>query len=145
MKHIIIIVIGLFLLASCSIERDNCAATDPREPAINIRIQNEAGNSLIGENKIYKPSGITLTREDQSVMLLFNEENGQTYITLYYPEMESGRDYKLKLNDQETDILKLKLRYLVGQCFDFLSVDTFYINDQKIELDSISNSYIIKK
>ncbi len=145
MKHIIIIVIGLFLSSSCSIERDNCAAMDPREPAINIRIQNEAGNSLIGENKIYKPSQITLTRNDQTIPLIFDDETGQTYIKLYYPEMESGKDYKLKLNNQETDTLKLKLRYLVGQCFGFLYVNTFYINYQKIEMDSLSNSYIIKK
>lgn len=140
-----IIIFSLFLFSACSPNLNDCAAIDSRIPAVDIRIQNKAGKSLIGEENTYKPSEITLTRGEQNILLIFNENKEGTYITLYYPEMESEKDYLLKLNDTETDILNLKFKNLAGRCFDFLTVETFNLNNQKIKLDSVSNSYIIQK
>ncbi|MEH6763183.1 MAG: hypothetical protein V7655_01690 [Aequorivita antarctica] len=144
MKNTFLIIFSLLFMLSCD-TNDDCAATDPREPAINIRIVDTAGNSLIGENNIYKPSEITLSRGSQEVFLIFNEYNEETYIKLYYPEMESEKDYQLKLNDQEIDILNLRLKNLEGECFDFLSMESFSINGEEIQLDNNSYSYIIRK
>jgi len=145
MKSIVIIIFSLLLLSSCSNDVNNCAATDPREPAINILIVDAQGSSLIGEENVYKPSEITLSRGDQTIFLIFNEDNEEIFITLYYPEMESVKDYQLKLNDQEVDILNLKLRTTAGECFDFLSVNTFLLNGEEIQMDSELNAYIIRK
>ncbi len=117
-------IITFFILFSCD-KNDNCEAVIPAQPAINIRILDNEGNSLIGENNIYKPSEISLTRGSQIINLIFNDNNEETYITLYYPEIESGKDYQLKLNNEETDILNLKLKNIEGECFDFLSVQAF--------------------
>ena len=144
MKNIYLLFSFFLLLIACDTNND-CAATDPREPAFSIRILDNEGNSLIGEDKIYKPSEIALTRGSQIINLIFNEYNEENYITLYYPEMESEKDYQLKLNDQEIDILNLKLKNIEGECFDFLSVEAFYVNGIEIQFDNDSYSYIIQK
>ena len=144
MKNTILIILSLVLLASCN-KNDECEAIIPSDPAFNIRIVDGDGISLIGENNIYKPSEITLTRGSQTIFLLFNEYNEETYIKLYYPEIESGKDYQLKLNEQETDILNLTLKNIEGECFDFLSVEAFYINGAEVPFDSDSYSYVIQK
>ena len=138
MKNVVVIIFSLALLSSC-------ASFDPREAAINISIVDKEGNSLLGDDNIYKPSDITLTRGDQTILLIFNEVNEETQIRLFYSEMESGKDYQLKLNDQETDVLNLKLETLVSECFDFLSVDAFFLNDEEIQMNEDSYAYIIKK
>ncbi len=146
MKNILIVIFSFLMLSSCSKKSDDCAATDPKEPAFNIRIMDAEGNSLIGEDKIYKPSEIKLSRGSQTIFLIFEDANdGETYIRLYYPEMESEKDYQLKLNEQEIDILNLKLKNIEGECFDFLSVEAFYVNGIEIQLDNDSYSYIIQK
>lgn len=145
MKNIVVIIFSVLLLSSCSRNIYNCAETDAREPAINISIVDSEGNSLIGEDNIYKPSEITLTRGDQTIFLVFIEFSEETQIRLFYSEMESGKDYKLKLNDQESDVLNLKLKTLVSECFDFLSVDAFFLNGEEAELNNDSYSYIIQK
>lgn len=145
MKNIVVLLFSVILLSSCSRNIYNCAQIDPREPAVNISIVDSDGNSLIGEDNIYKPSEITLTRGDQTILLIFDLVNDETQITLYYPEMKSGEDYQLKLNDQETDVLNLNLENLVGECFDFLSVNTFLYNGEEIQLNSNLNSYRIEK
>ncbi len=145
MKNILVLIFSLVLLSSCSRNRFNCAQTDDREAAINISIVDGDGNSLIGEDKIYKPSGITLTRGDEEILLIFNEFDEKTLIKLFYSEMESGKDYQLKLNEQETAELNLKLETLVSECFDFLTVDTFLLDGQEVQLHNDSNTYIIQK
>lgn len=144
-RNIVIVTFSLILLSSCSPNSNDCSAIDPVPPEVKISIVDSEGNSLIGENNIYKPSEITLTRGDQTIFLMFSEYNEKTYINLYYPEMESGKDYKLKLNDQETDILNLQLKLIPGACFDFLSVEAFFLNGEEIQFDNDSYSYIIRK
>ncbi len=145
MKNIVVLIFSLVLLSSCSRNRFNCAQTDDREAAINISIVDGDGNSLIGEDKNYKPADIKLTRGSQEIVLIFNEFGETTLIKLFYSEMESGKEYQLKLNDQETAELNLKLETVVSECFDFLSVETFLLNGQEIQEDSDSNTYIIQK
>lgn len=145
MKNTVLIVFALLILSSCTKNNYGCGATDPKEPAINIRILDSEGNSLIGEDNLYKPSEITLTRGKQTIYLLFNENDNETSILLYFTEIVSGVDYQLKLNDQETDILKLDLKISESECFDVLYVEAFYLNGEEIQLDNDSFSYIIRK
>lgn len=145
MKNIIVLIFSVVLFSSCSRTIYNCAQIDDREAAINISIVDGEGVSLIGEDKTYKPSNITLTRGNQEVLLIFDEFDETTIIKLFYSEMESGKDYQLKLNDQETAQLNLKLKTEVNECFDFLAVDTFLLDGEEISLQSDSNTYIIQK
>jgi|SRR5690554_5006910 len=145
MKNILVLIFSLVLFSSCTRTMYNCAQTDSRETAINISIVDDEGNSLIGEDKNYKPADIKLTRGSQEIVLIFNEFGETTLIKLFYSEMESGKEYQLKLNDQETAELNLKLETVVSECFDFLSVETFLLNGQEIQEDSDSNMYIIQK
>ena len=100
---------------------------------------------MIGENNIYKPSEITLTRGSQTVFLSFEENNNITYIRLLYTDMESEKNYELKLNGLETDILNIKYRLERGECFDYLVIEGFYVNGEEMVFDNDSYSYIIRK
>jgi len=145
MKNTILLIFSLLILASCTKKNEECESIQPPEPAVNIRILNEAGKSLIGENNIYKPSEITLTSGDETIFLLFEESDEETYIKLYYPDIVSGQDYQLKLNEEETDVLNMKLIVNEGFCYDVLSVEAIFINGKKILYDTDLFSYIILK
>ena len=138
-------IIALLILSSCSKKDDDCPVIDIIEPAINITILDSLGNSLIGENNIYKPSEITLIRGAQTVFLSFQENNDITYIRLLYTDMESEMDYELKLNELETDILNIKYRSERGECYDYLVVEAFYVNGEELVYDNDLYSYIIRK
>ncbi len=144
MKHNIVIIISFLFLLSCTKKNEDCATIQPPEPDIYIKIEDSFGISLIGEDNIYKPSEITLTRENQTVPLMFLEENEETLIKIYYPEIESGEDYQLKLNDQETDILNLKLVNTEGFCYDVLSVEVLKVNDVEL-MNEGGFAYVIIK
>ncbi len=144
MKSTFFVIISLFFLGSCSKKNDDCETIQPPEPAINIRILDASGNSLIGEDNIYNSSEITLTRGDKTINLLFPKNNEETYITLYYPDMESDKDYQLKLTNQEIDFLNLILANNDGFCYDILEVEALYINGKEIQRDA-NYAYVIEK
>ncbi|MBK5212453.1 MAG: hypothetical protein JJE55_02180 [Flavobacteriaceae bacterium] len=139
-------IIALLILSSCSKKDDNlCATTEPPSDTITISIIDNEGNSLLGENNTYKPSEITLNRNNQNIPLRFYEYDGKTFMELYYYEMESEKDYALKLNDQETDILNLKLNTYNTECFKGLrSVVKFNLNGEEIQRD-VNYAFIIQK
>lgn len=144
MKNTFLIILSLFFMLSCD-TNDDCAATDPPPTTVQILILDSDGNSLIGEDNIYKPSEIRLDRGNQNIPLRFYDFDGKTYIDLYYYEMESEKDYNLKLNEQETDILNLKLNTYNTDCFDGLkSVVKFILNGEEIQRD-VNYAFIIQK
>ncbi|MCG2430512.1 hypothetical protein [Aequorivita xiaoshiensis] len=145
MKNTILLIFSLIILSSCTKKEGDCSVIDIIEPVINISILDSLGNSLIGENNIYKPSEITLTRGSQTVFLSFEENNNITYIRLLYTDMESEKNYELKLNGLETDILNIKYRLERGECFDYLVIEGFYVNGEEMVFDNDSYSYIIRK
>ena len=138
--------VALLILSSCSKSfNDDCAATDPPYPTIQISIIDSEGNSLIGEENIYKPSEIKLNRGDQNISLRFYEYEGKTFMELSYFDMESEKDYFLKLNEQETDILNLKLNTYNTDCFKGLrNVEKFLLNGVEIQRD-VNYSFVIQK
>lgn len=145
MKNISIVIFSFLILSSCSKRNDDCATTDPPEPTVQISIIDNEGNSLLGENNTYKPSEITLNRGSQNIPLRFYEYDGKIFMELYYYEMESEKDYALKLNDQETDILNLKLNTYNTDCFDGLkSLVKFNLNGVEIQRD-VNYAFIIQK
>lgn len=144
-RNIATVIFCTLLITSCSKQNNDCASIFPVPPEVNISIVDSEGNSLIGEDKTYKPSEITLTRGNQSIPLSFNEYDGQMVITMFYPEMESGKDYLFKLNDQETDTLNVILKKINGECFDTLSIEGFFINGVELQFNRDSYSYVIIK
>lgn len=146
MKNTILLLFSLMILTSCSTSsNDDCAATDPPEPTVQISIIDREGNSLVGENNIYRPSEITLNRGSQNIPLRFYEYDGKTFIEFYYYDMESEKDYSLKLNDQETDVLNLKLNTYNTDCFEGLrSLVKFNLNGEEIQRDA-NFAFIIQK
>lgn len=146
MKNIILIVISLFLLSSCEKNDDDnlCATTSPPPDFITISIVDNEGNSLIGLNNTYKPSDISLIRGNQYIPLRFYEYDEIIFMEFDYYEMSSEKDYELKLNEQETDILNLKINRYNTDCFLYLkSVEKFVYNE--IEIQSNSGFYEIRK
>lgn len=143
---IISVIISLLILTSCSKTIDNdCATVSPPEQSIPVSIIDAEGNSLIGEDNVYKPSEITLTNGSQSVFLSFYEVDEKTYMGLYYVDMLSDTDYYLKLNADETDTVNLKLKTYNTECFNELkSVETFLYNNQEIS-PSGGNPFTIQK
>jgi len=146
LKNTILLFFSLMILTSCSKSfNDDCAATDPPEPIVQILIVDSDGNSLIGENNVYKPSEITLNRGNQNISLRFYDYDGKTFMEFYYYEMESEKDYALKLNDQETDILNLKLNTYNTDCFEGLrSLVKFNLNGEEIRRGA-DYAFIIQK
>ncbi|MEM0516968.1 MULTISPECIES: hypothetical protein [Aequorivita] len=145
MEKIYVVFFLLLIMSACD-TNDDCAATDPPPQSIHISILDTEGNSLIGENNIYKPTEITLDRGNQNIPLRFYDYDGKTFIELYYYDMESEKDYNLMLNQQETDILKLKINIYNTDCFTELkSVEKFLLNGEEIQRDNETYSYIIQK
>lgn len=143
LKYVIAIFIVLFAITSCTRKYSECATIDPAPSVAYISIIDSEGNSLIGEDKVYKPSEITLTRGDQSIFLNFIEDGEITMIEVYFDQMESNMDYMLKLNSNETDILNLDITRHNGLCFDTFEIESFTVNGTLIEPDV--NTYTIIK
>lgn len=130
--------------ASCSDKYNECDTLYPALPEAGISIVDNDGNSLIGEDNLYKPSEISLTREEQNIPLDFFENDGKMIIFFYYGEIQEGTDYFLKLNSEETDVINLDLRIDEGVCFDILKIETFLYNNQEIHSD-MGSIYTVHK
>ena len=120
----LLLCILLFIFASCS--KDNysdCALVSPIEPIAYISIEDSEGASLLGEDNVYKPSEITLTRGTDTLSLDFSEGNNKMAIVLFFEQFESEKDYSLNLNDDETDILNLNLKLTTNFYFFFFDLD----------------------
>ncbi|MBT0608572.1 hypothetical protein [Aequorivita echinoideorum] len=143
MRNKIIIILSFIIMFSCG--NDDCENIFPLIPQISISIEDIDGNSLLGEENIYKPSEITLTRGNQNIQLIFEETEGKIILYLDYTDMESGQDYLLKLNDVETDILNLTICVNKGECSDTLVVEKFLLNGEEIIKNAESFRYIIQK
>lgn len=130
--------------ASCSDKYNECDTLYPALPEAAISIVDNDGNSLIGEDNLYKPSEISLTREEQNIPLDFFENDGKMIIFFYYGEIQEGTDYFLKLNSEETDVINLDLRIDEGVCFDILKIETFLYNNQEIHSD-MGSIYTVHK
>lgn len=146
MKKVIPLLLSilLFIFASCS--KDNysdCALVSPVEPVAFISIENSEGVSLLGEDNVYKPSEITLTRGTDTLFLDFSEGNDKMVIVLFFEQFESEKDYFLNLNDDETEMLNLSLKLNPGKCFNVLSIEKFKLNSEEIQLEN--GAYTIQK
>ncbi|RFN58319.1 hypothetical protein [Marixanthomonas ophiurae] len=134
----------LFIFASCS--KDNysdCALVSPVEPIAFISIEDSEGVSLLGEDNVFKPSEITLTRGTDTLFLDFSEGDDKMAIVLFIEQFESEEDYSLNLNDEESEILNLTLKLNPGKCFDVLSIEKFKLNGEEIQPEN--GAYIIQK
>lgn len=118
----------LLILTSCSSKYDECESIIPAPSTITISIIDAEGNSLIGEENVYKPSDISLEKDGQDVNVIFlftDEISGVTFINLNYPLLQSGQDYILELNSEENVILNLDVNRKDGVCFDSFEIETF--------------------
>lgn len=146
MKNTLLVFISLFVLISCEKNDDIniCATKEPPADYIVISIIDSEGNSLLGVNNTYKPSDITLNRGYKFIPLRFFEYDEKILLILPYYEMESEKNYELKLNEQETDILNLKINWYNTDCFLYLkSVERFVLNG--VEIQSNGDFYEIQK
>ena len=145
MKNKILIVLSCILLLSCN-KNDECEAIQPPQPIAFISIIDGDGVSLIGEDNVYKPSEISLIKDGQQISAIdfYEDESiGITVIQIYFDLLESGQDYILKLNSQETDILNLDIVRNDGFCFNTFEIEEFRVNGQAIQPDL--NTYVIQK
>lgn len=122
---------------------DYCATVSPPEAIAFISIADSEGNFLLGEDNVYKPSEITLTRDKDTLFLDFTEDNDKTAIILFHDQLESEKDYSLNLNDKESEILNLTIVVNETRCFDVSGIETFRVNGEEIQ--SENNAYIIQK
>lgn len=145
MKKLVLIIFGLMVFASCSkSDNHNCATVSPPEPAVSILIVDSEGNSLLGEDNVYKPSEIKLNRGSQEIPLMFYDQDGTTFMSLWYHDMESEKDYFLKLNEEETDVINLKINTYNTECFQGLrGLEKFLVNGKEIQSDS--HAFVIEK
>ncbi|SRX55987.1 hypothetical protein [Aequorivita sp. CIP111184] len=145
MKNKILIVLSCLVILSCN-KNDECESIQPSQPIAFISIIDGDGVSLIGEDNVYKPSEISLEKDGQQISAIdfFEDESiGITVIQIYFDLLESGQDYMLKLNSEETDILNIDIARNDGFCFDTYEIEKFQVNGQAIQPDL--NTYVIQK
>ena len=138
MKNTLLIFISLFLLISCEKNDDinKCASKEPPADYIVVSIIDSEGNSLLGINNTYKPSDISLSRGHKFIPLSYFKYDEEIYMMLSYYEMESEKEYELKLNSQETDIINLKISMYNTDCFLYLKrVEKFVLNGNEIQFN----------
>lgn len=140
------IVIGLFLLISCEKNDDNniCATTEPPADYVVVSIIDNEGNSLLGVNNVYNPQDITLSKGLRFVPIRYFEYEDVFFMIIPFYEMDSEMDYELKLNEEETDILNLKINVYNTDCFLYLkSVEKFVVNGGEVQFNG--DFYEIRK
>lgn len=150
MKKVASLIFGLFIIFGCSKSSDDCPPISPIDPSVNVAIVDMDGNSLIGDDNVYKPSEITLSRGGHNVELAFFEDNNfdLTMMTFLFDQMESEKDYFLKLNEDEVEVLNLSISLLAidTDCSGSIQkiLDEFYLNGEKIDITN-HYYYVIQK
>ena len=144
-KSLYIIFLCIVIISCNKNDDDTCAGVFPEEPVITFSIIDENGDNLLGEDNIFKPSQITLTRDDQSIDLFFYEQDNSTFLEVPYPQMEDEVTYFLKLTANDTDLLSVDWRLMDGSCFDSFSIDSFIYNQTNVEVEDTQFFYEIVK
>ena len=137
-----------FLLLSCSSKHDECATILPPPADVNIIIVNSEGVSLLGEDNIFKPSEILLQRDGQNTGALYfteDELNSNVVMVIHYGILQSGVNYNLILNSEETDLLNFSIQRINGPCYDVFELESFKLNGSEVPFDEDLFYYIIEK
>lgn len=145
-RSILIFFIVAGSLLACEGDEDQCAKEFPVCECASIAIVDADGNSLLGENNVYKPAEISLFRSQQSINIMEHVVANDTLMLFFFNDMESDQDYSLQLNDTETDILNLTLPIIIGSCFSVKNIEQFRVNGAFVEPDmDFSDRYTIQK
>jgi hypothetical protein len=129
---------------SCETRDDECDFVFPKQPIAGISIVDSEGNSLIGEDNVYKPSEITLSDGAEEIPLEFIEFREVTRMSFYFGFMISEKKYFLKLNETETDTINMTIHAYPTKCFGMMKeIEKFSVNGEEIEGEG--DIYVIQK
>lgn len=147
MRKAFLLIFSLLFVLACSKNYDDCYSIFPGTPEVYVVLMDSEGNSLLGENNVYKPSEISLLRgEEKMDNLSFQEYSGGIIVmVLNYRQMEAEVDYELKLNEEESDIINIKKSDQDIQCLTNVKLlEEFWVNGEQILIKD-NRWYVIQK
>jgi len=121
----------LILLNSCGNKNTGCEQFSPPDPLLDIVVVDAEGNSLLGDNGIYKPSNMVFENENGKVELKYDNGTSKS-LKFNIDDVNSGQDYSLKLNDQETETINMTIEKLDEKCGSYLNVISVKLNGKDI-------------
>jgi len=134
---------GILLLSSSCLDKDECTTETYNSPAtFAIKIVNEDGDNLIGENS-YPPD---------SIAMYYNSELGVTEVSIYSVESDDGpvlvspelagtiletsnNTYYLFLNSMDTDTMHIMVTQMSDECNVWFNYTEHKYNGVDMEID----------
>ena len=151
MKQIINICIFFVLLIAIACCKDDhedgpCYDVFPTDELAAFGVFNQAGVSLIGENNVYNPLTILVSRGSEIITSnqVSSNDSDDIYMRFQYSSMEGGEDYNIRLNGDENETLHLIFSVEETQCYTTKNLDEFRINNVELE-DAFDNIYDHRK